>query len=368
MSDTRELLVKIKDLRQRLAQVQGLVGEATQAATALLGAEPDGPLEQRVAEGERRQALLDTALRQLSDGMDVNDIRPTRLIARVRRLLEEGRNIVTRLRQLADDPVLSRGDEVLEESADDPLLLAYRETASMAESALRLVQAFPDAPSAQMRLSDGLESIMGAIDQRIDTLTGAANFRRDEAGRRDGLARLLERLKAGEELEPAPFIAIAEGILEESRSGVPLHFLHAPAKRPAEFIACHSLTVARVASRMIRHDPDWQKFTLDVAMAALLKDVGMLTVDPAFIAASEPLTDEQKRALETHCRVGAELVTRHLPAAAPLCEAVMSHHERLDGTGYPSGLKDAQIGPLPRLMALADVYSALCTPRPHRPA
>jgi HD-GYP domain-containing protein (c-di-GMP phosphodiesterase class II) len=100
----------------------------------------------------------------------------------------------------------------------------------------------------------------------------------------------------------------------------------------------------------------------------LLKDVGMLAVDPAVLASAEPLTDEQRRAIELHCRTGAEWVATHLPAAAPLCEAIMSHHERLDGTGYPSGLKDAQIGPLPRLLALADVYAAMCGPRPHRPA
>jgi hypothetical protein len=54
MSDTRELLVKIKDLRQRLAQVQGLVGEATQAATALLGA------ERRPGPSRKRRPNIDT--------------------------------------------------------------------------------------------------------------------------------------------------------------------------------------------------------------------------------------------------------------------------------------------------------------------
>src|SRR5207248_17876 len=162
-------------------------GEANQAAAALLGPEPaGGPLDKRVAEGERRQALLDASLRQLSDGAAA-EIRPTQLISRVRHLLERGRGLIGRLRALADDPVLSRGDEVLDETADDPLLQCYRETASMTESALRLVQAFPDAPSAQLRLSDGLENILTAIGERADLLTHAADFRRGEANRRDTL-------------------------------------------------------------------------------------------------------------------------------------------------------------------------------------
>ncbi len=181
MSDTRELLGKIKDLRQRLTQMKGLVGEANQAAAALLVAEPDGPLGVRWAEGQRRQALLDSSLRQLGDGLSAQDVRPTQLIARVRRLLEQGRELVGRLKQLADDPILCRGDDIVDEPADDPLLLNFRDTASMTESALRLVQAFPDSPSAQMRLSDGLESILNAIDLRVEALGHAASIRRGAA-------------------------------------------------------------------------------------------------------------------------------------------------------------------------------------------
>src|SRR5262249_26344964 len=43
-------------------------------------------------------------------------------------------------------------------------------------------------------------------------------------------------------------------------------------------------------------------------------------------------------------------------------------HERLDGTGYPAGLRELQVPPLARLLAVCDVYAALCAPRPHRPA
>src|SRR5437763_3649904 len=161
MSDTRVLLGKITELRQRLAQVQGLVGEASRTAAALLGGDApdaDAPLDARIADGERRQALLDASLRQLADGMSGNEIRPTRLIGRVRHLVERGRDLVARLRHLADEPLLTKGDPVSDDSPDDPLLQSFRDTSSMTESALRLVQAFPDAPSGQLRLSDGLDN------------------------------------------------------------------------------------------------------------------------------------------------------------------------------------------------------------------
>ena len=55
------------------------------------------------------------------------------------------------------------------------------------------------------------------------------------------------------------------------------------------------------------------------------------------------------------------------PALARLGEIAVQHHERLDGSGYPRGLSGDQIGTTAQLLAAADVYQALCEPRPHRP-
>src|SRR5947209_6459411 len=208
MSDTRALLGKVRDLRQRLNQVQGLVGEANKAAAALLSPEADGPLEERLSEGARRQALLDASIKQLAEESAGNEIRPTRLIGKVRQQLERGRELVSRLQKLAEEPIVSQGDPDGGEG-DDPLLQAYRETAAMTESTLRLVQAFPDAPSSQLRLGDGLESIINAIADRVGTLAAAVALRTGELNRRDTLAGLLTRLHAGEEVNPADLIGMA---------------------------------------------------------------------------------------------------------------------------------------------------------------
>src|SRR5579871_6500532 len=127
MSDARALLGKIRDLRQRLAQVQGLVGEANRAAAALMGGEAEG---QGGAEGVGRQALLEASVRQLDDE-SMHEIRPTRLIEKVRIQLERGRELVSTLKTLADDKILVEGDPSL---GDDTLLQSYRDTAAMTES------------------------------------------------------------------------------------------------------------------------------------------------------------------------------------------------------------------------------------------
>jgi HD-GYP domain-containing protein (c-di-GMP phosphodiesterase class II) len=94
----------------------------------------------------------------------------------------------------------------------------------------------------------------------------------------------------------------------------------------------------------------------------------MLNVPPEMLAGARPLDDEARRLIEAHCRVGAGLAARLLPNGSWLAEAVAAHHERLDGTGYPDGLRELQLSSLVRLLAVCDVYTALCSPRPHRPA
>src|SRR5262245_27272035 len=152
MSDTRGLLQRITALRQRLNQAQGMLQEAGATAANLLAA-PKAPdlaekLEEQVAAGARVQALLDGSLRQIAGVLDGEaGIRPTQLTTRVRRLLERGRELLHRLRSLAQDPAMT--DDV-----DDPLVHCVRSATAMLETGMRFVQAFPDAPSAQLRLSE----------------------------------------------------------------------------------------------------------------------------------------------------------------------------------------------------------------------
>jgi HD-GYP domain-containing protein (c-di-GMP phosphodiesterase class II) len=103
-------------------------------------------------------------------------------------------------------------------------------------------------------------------------------------------------------------------------------------------------------------------------LAAQLHDVGMLSVPADVLQAPAPLDLEKRRAVESHVRVGAERITRMVPNSSWVVEATQGHHERLDGTGYPMGLRDLQIGPAARFLAVCDVYAAMCCARPHRAA
>jgi HD-GYP domain-containing protein (c-di-GMP phosphodiesterase class II) len=123
-----------------------------------------------------------------------------------------------------------------------------------------------------------------------------------------------------------------------------------------------------VIARVVRFDPDLRSRPRDTVLAALLHDIGMLGIPAEVLTHAGPLDDDKRRAIEAHVTTGASLAQRLLPTGAWLAEAVATHHERLDGTGYPSGLRDMQLTALPRLLAVCDVYAAMCESRPHRDA
>jgi hypothetical protein len=321
-------------------------------------------LEQQVSAGGRHNTLMEGALRRLLNATappEETAPLPTQLTARARRLIERGRELLAGLRALAAEPLLQQDE-------NGPLAVLYRETTAMTDSALRMVQALPDAPSGQLRLCEGIEVILAVVADRIAALTAAVGRLRREHAWIDTLADLLVGLDAGQTPDVRPFAVLAEAILDDARQGAPLRFLDAGPGQPARAVACHSLVVAQVVARLVREDPDWSGQPVEPVLAALVHDAGMLRVPAEVLAHPGPLDDARRRAVEAHTRHGAELAARLLPNAGWLAEAALGHHERQDGTGYPAGLREAQIPPLNRLLAVCDVYAALCSPRPHRPA
>src|SRR5437762_3356934 len=83
-------------------------------------------------------------------------------------------------------------------------------------TAARTVQAFPEAPSAQIRLCAGLEVILGIVADRLASLTAALAARRREHGRIDALANLLGMLATGHPVEMAPLTSLAEAVLDDA--------------------------------------------------------------------------------------------------------------------------------------------------------
>src|SRR4051812_26971720 len=104
-------------------------------------------------------------------------------------------------------------------------------------------------------------------------------------------------------------------------------------------------------------------------VASRLHDVGMAAVTDGVLLKPGPLTDEERREMQDHARLGhAMLADSGIELLETAAVIACSHHERWDGHGYPRGLAGEAI-PLPaRIAAVADTFDALITSRPYRPA
>lgn len=99
--------------------------------------------------------------------------------------------------------------------------------------------------------------------------------------------------------------------------------------------------------------------------AALLHDVGKIAISEQILMKPSALSAEERGVVQLHARIGALLV-RQVPALRPVETAVLHHHERWDGGGYPDGLTGEDIPIEARIIAVADAFSAMTADRPYR--
>ncbi len=99
--------------------------------------------------------------------------------------------------------------------------------------------------------------------------------------------------------------------------------------------------------------------------AARLHDIGKIGVTDKVLVKQGPLTAQEMDMMKKHCEIG-EGIIKPIRSLRNLCDLVRHHHEKLDGTGYPDGLKGTQIHPLVRILTVADIYDALTADRPYR--
>jgi len=102
-------------------------------------------------------------------------------------------------------------------------------------------------------------------------------------------------------------------------------------------------------------------------IAALVHDVGKIAVPSEILSKPGRLSESEFALIRQHPRVGRDLLTS-VAFELPVAEIVHQHHERLDGSGYPAGLRGDEILPEARVVAVADVVEAMISHRPYRPA
>jgi len=173
----------------------------------------------------------------------------------------------------------------------------------------------------------------------------------EEAAMQLGMA--LRRVQAGEILRRTLESTIqAVGLTTEMRD---------------PYTAGHQKRVTQLACAIAKEVGLSQEQFEGIRAAGLVHDIGKMSIPAEILSKPSKLTDLEFHLVEGHPQVAYDIL-KTIEFPWPLAQIVLQHHERMDGSGYPQGLKGEEIMVEARILAVADVVEAMASFRPYRPA
>ncbi len=133
------------------------------------------------------------------------------------------------------------------------------------------------------------------------------------------------------------------------------------------YTAGHQRRVTKLACAIAEEMKLTENERAGVRLAGGLHDLGKIYVPAEILSKPGKLTAAEYNIIKTHPQVGYDIL-KSIDFPWPIAEFVLQHHERLDGSGYPNGLRGEDIHLEARILAVADVIEAMATHRPYRPA
>jgi putative nucleotidyltransferase with HDIG domain len=177
------------------------------------------------------------------------------------------------------------------------------------------------------------------------------------------LDALAEQVMAIVDVSWRPLLRVRDEALDEVDARIDALIVKLEARDP--LTSEHSRAVAAWCSRLGRRlGLDSAEVTF-AARCGLLHDVGKVATPLEILNAPRALDDREWRLIRAHAAAG-EAIVRAVPELRPFAPAVRSHHERLDGHGYPDRLPASAIPLMARIVAVADSFNAMIGRRPYR--
>ncbi len=175
-----------------------------------------------------------------------------------------------------------------------------------------------------------------------------------------------ERFQEKEELRLTTFTDTAKEMIAELKSNrrfmLSLDDSASPAK---DYLATHSVKTAILALALadyLKYPPYKQ---IDIGLAGLLHEIGLLKIPDALHLADRPLSAQEKKTLMAHPVLGFRIL-KSAGFPADVCRAVLEHNERMDGSGSPQRLTGDKLSDYGRILAVAASYNAATSKRPYK--
>jgi len=168
-------------------------------------------------------------------------------------------------------------------------------------------------------------------------------------------------VKALKELE-----RLAGILVSEVTANIGAAYKEVSAEDPNDYLVWHSVHVAVLLLLAMRGEATDKAALEKIALAALVHNVGMTLVPHDVVTKKGPLTREEFAMVKHHPMQGAAIVSERWDVPENLLTMIEAHHERVDGLGYPHGLRENEVSRLALMLSACDVFDALASTRPYR--
>lgn len=128
--------------------------------------------------------------------------------------------------------------------------------------------------------------------------------------------------------------------------------------------AMHSVSVMSFTMGLCMFRGHNEEEIRQLSLASLLHDVGKSKIPKSILEAPRLLSDAERAIIQKHVNHGVEILSGNCQLMNSICPLTAEHHEKLDGSGYPNGIKKISLGG--QIMAVLDIYDALTNRRPYR--
>ena len=133
-----------------------------------------------------------------------------------------------------------------------------------------------------------------------------------------------------------------------------------------EYTAGHMRRVGQLAPAIARELGLSEDIIRGIELASTIHDVGKISIPVEILTKPAKLSNVEYLLIQTHAEAGYDII-KNVKFPWPIALLILQHHERMDGSGYPQGLKGDDILPGSRIIAVADVIEAMASRRPYRP-
>jgi len=137
-------------------------------------------------------------------------------------------------------------------------------------------------------------------------------------------------------------------------------------KTSDEYTYMHSVAVCALMVALARQMDLSEDLVREAGVAGLMHDVGKMMIPTAILNKPDRLTFEEYEAMKHHPQAGLEILQSTQQVTKAVMDVCLHHHEKMDGSGYPHGLRGDEISVLAKMGAICDVYDAVTSDRPYK--